>query len=474
MIITYLLEIIKVLQPNQRQEMALFLSSPHFNRGKNAQDLISLYQIIMDAAPDFSEGVLNKDWLCSQVFSEPIKVPGRLEKLISDLSKLLRSYALTQLYFSESNDDQQQIDWAKWLRTHGLTEASRKTMVKLKSKKERERFESLELYHADLLIAEEEHQWEGTHNVLKGDLGIPAVIYHLDLYYFNYRTELENRYLLQQKGPQLPDLAWTNVGMDFWQKESVLLQIAKSINDILNKGLPSSEGFQDLMHLLLSKEDVLSFKTIAQLYAYLRNYCTLLINGGDLKFIPILHEIHKDNLKRNYFLINGEISPNVYVNIVQVATRAKEYDWAKGFTEEYRQSIIGGDEGRFFYHFNMVHCLFAERRFEEALDHIPDAPSNSHYHHMVRRLELKIYYELNSDLLLYKMDAFRKFIVRTATKTIAANLRMMDLNFLNILMQLTQTPMKDKTRSARLISRIEAKKLLADRAWLLEKARERG
>ena len=77
-------------------------------------------------------------------------------------------------------------------------------------------------------------------------------------------------------------------------------------------------------------------------------------------------------------------------------------------------------------------------------------------------------------MLLYKLDAFRKFIVRTAPKTIAANLREMDLNFLNILLQLAQSPPKDKIRSAKLVERIERKKLVADRAWLIEKAKELG
>jgi hypothetical protein len=34
--------------------------------------------------------------------------------------------------------------------------------------------------------------------------------------------------------------------------------------------------------------------------------------------------------------------------------------------------------------------------------------------------------------------------------------------------------LKNKARSARLIARIESKKALADRVWLLEKARELG
>ncbi|MBK6995036.1 MAG: hypothetical protein IPH31_08930 [Lewinellaceae bacterium] len=206
----------------------------------------------------------------------------------------------------------------------------------------------------------------------------------------------------------------------------------------------------------------------------MRNTCTLLIDAGNLEFIPLLHAIHKDNLKRQYFLINGEISANAYLNLVQVATRARQTEWAKKFTEDYKGLITGGDEDQFFYRLNMAQCLFAEGKFEEASNHIPDAPSSSYYHHIARRLELKIYYELDSDLLPYKMEAFRKFIERTASKNIANNLKTLHINFIHFLLQLSQSPRKDKKRSALLIERINNKKLVAERSWLLEKARELG
>jgi len=89
---------------------------------------------------------------------------------------------------------------------------------------------------------------------------------------------------------------------------------------------------------------------------------------------------------------------------------------------------------------------------------------------MTRRLELKAYYELNSELFTYKLDAFRKFIERTAPKSIAANLRTMNLNFIHVLNQLIQSPPKDKDRAAKILRRIKEKTLICDRSWLMEKA----
>lgn len=232
------------------------------------------------------------------------------------------------------------------------------------------------------------------------------------------------------------------------------------MNEILKSDLPSVEAFQSLMQLLNKHENVLSFQTLSEFYAYLRSACTLLINGGYINFTPVLHQIHQGNLAQGLFFINGEISPNVYINLVQTALRAKDVAWATAFTEQYQNKIIGGDEGRFFYRFNLAHCLFAQGDFNAALSQIPVAFTNSHYHHIIRRLEIKIYYELRSELFVYKLDAFRKFVERTAPKTIAANLRKMDLNFFNILNQLSRVSKKGKAVAERLVERIEHKRLV--------------
>lgn len=472
---TYLLEVIKALTPDERQEMACFLASPYFNRGKHARAIAQLYQIILAAAPGFSETLLNRERVTALVFPDPDATPGRLEKLIADLNKLLRTFAITQQYLTEKNEARQTIDWARWLRKKGLADTSRKVVEKLKKKRTGGQLESLEQYRIDYLVAEEEHEWQSMHNYFKGDVNIPDFILSLDRYCNNYRVELNNRYLIQQTGAQLPDLESSKFETEHKKTEDFLFQVSSKINDLLRKKAPVVEDFQELMRYLDQRKANFPHDTLAQFYTYLRNTCSMLINAGNNEFIPVLHQIYRENFEQGYFYVDGKIPPNVYLNQVQIALQALEYNWSIEFTETHKDRIMGGDEGRFFYRFNMAQCHFATHKFEEALDILPEAPSNSHYHRMIRRLELQIYYELRSDLLPYKIDAFRKFIVRTATKTISDNLQKMNLNFLNILTQLSQAPLKDKARSERLLARIEKKKKqLAALPWLMEKARELG
>jgi hypothetical protein len=474
MINTYLLEVIKSLSPTELKAAEEYLFFQKSMKKAVSEEVCQLFCVIVKSAPDFSEEHLKKEHIYEAVYGKQPFVAGKLEKLMAELNKSLRIHLLSEYYQDKTNEVQKQIDWAAWLRERGMADRSRQSIAKARSQVENEWPESLSKARYQLLIAEEEIKWESSYNQVKGDLNIPKAIFHLGHYYHVCRLEWINRYRIQQKGAQLVDLELMEAHFDDFCKQSVQLSLLNRIHIFLQSDEPSPEEARNIFTQLTENSHRLSEDAVDDFFAYLRNICTLLINAGALEFIPVLFEIQKDNLERGFLTVNGQIPHNAYLSVVQIAIRAQESAWAVQFTQNYRNKILGGDEADFFFRFNLAHCLFAQKDFNKALDTIPDAPSSIHYHHILRRLELKLYYELKSDLLLFKLDAFRKYIERTAVKTISNQLRTMDLNFLNILLQLAQSPPKDKARSARLVARIESKKLIADRGWLLEKARELG
>ncbi|HLP96208.1 MAG TPA: hypothetical protein VK168_19330 [Saprospiraceae bacterium] len=353
-------------------------------------------------------------------------------------------------------------------------ERSRQVLEKSKTAPSQNNKESIEMYFQHFRMEEERHEWEASNNQLRSDINLINVIEHLDLFYFNYRIELVNRFLLQKKAMSLPEFNLAVPELTELLGKSKRLDITYKIFQLLNQENPSGAEVLELNKILQDMEDKFSFSTLDNLFAYLRSLCTLSINAGKTDFITVLHEINKNNLEKGYLFLFGKLPFHSYLNLVQVALRSKDISWAKEVTERFRNSILEPGDYAFSYKLNLAQCFFEENRYDDAFDSLPNVSSNSHYHHVVRRLELKILYELKSDLLLYKIDSFRKFVERTALKLLASSYREMDLNFLKILHQLAQSPPKDKARSARLIKRIEEKKFIAERTWLLEKARELG
>lgn len=134
--------------------------------------------------------------------------------------------------------------------------------------------------------------------------------------------------------------------------------------------------------------------------------------------------------------------------------------------------MIGENETRDIYRFNLANYFFAIGRFSDCLDNIPSSSPFVDYLLLGKRLELKAYYELRSDLLAYKLDAFKMFLSRTSPKMLSEVQRKVNIEFANLLTQLTASIPGDKKRAGILIKRIEEKKHAAEWRWLLLKAED--
>lgn len=147
----------------------------------------------------------------------------------------------------------------------------------------------------------------------------------------------------------------------------------------------------------------------------------------------MLHELYKDNLVRGYLHYEGKLHPSRYIAVSSHAIRVKDFDWALEFIEKYKNELIGENETRDIYRMNLANYLFAVGRFDECLDNIPSSSPFLDYMLKGKRLELKALYELRSDLLSYKLDAFKMFLSRTSQKLLSEQQRRIHGDFANFL-----------------------------------------
>jgi hypothetical protein len=84
-----------------------------------------------------------------------------------------------------------------------------------------------------------------------------------------------------------------------------------------------------------------------------------------------------------------------------------------------------------------------------------------------RRLEMKCFYEIQSNLLDYKIDAFRMFLSRTGKELLPAIRKNRNGNFANLLARILTTPKGDKKRVQKLLKSVEDEKGLVEREWLV-------
>lgn len=476
MVNSQLIDLLRHFSPKELKELRLFLASPYFNRGNFVKETIALMHFIAAAAPGFSETDLEREKAYQHVFPGASVVEGKLDKVMSELHKLAKEFLSVNHYMREENEFRRLLDQAAFYRDHALDNRHRNIVQKLEAYQNATTCRDQDFFERAFLLDSEIHSCENLHNQKRGDVHIPKTLQSLDLQYFLLKTELLNKFLLQYKVARLdiPEEMIQTI------KESRLperyadvypvLLISYKIFLLLEKDQTDVSEFHELHQLLRRHEPEIEPGLLKSYYTYLRNFCALLVNTGRTEFLSNLFTFQKEHLERGYLYYDNKIPPSTFLNTSNSALRLREFQWAENFILTHKGRIAGDNENQDYYHLVLANLLFHKGAYQNALDILPQSFQEIAYYNLSRRLELKIYYELNSDLLPYKIDAFKMYLSRASQKVISMHIREQNASFVNLLFQLSNTTPGDTTRSQRLIQRIHAKQSIAERDWLLEKA----
>ena len=471
-----LVELFNVLTDKEIKGLNTYLSSTYTAKIRYRSEVINLFTILQNYSKLGKMSEMDKELIYKKIFPTKTFSSSQLDRVIFELMQAIRQFLLIESYMSDANILQQQLDLTDILRNRGLLPKATQTLEQVFKLLEQIRMKGTKyfgkLYEATLMARN-----LATYNITwKNDLHIVATLEHLDEYYYASKFDLINQYLLLAKSSRLEkansqkEIVNTLIHMpDTNIIKTPYLIVSEKIYQMLEDPSPSKDRLDHLLDLLHKYESELDKKALQDFFSYLRNYSSYLIINGQYELYPTIHEIHKDNLKKGYFFYEGKIPRGSYFNIVNTALRSKQSSWALDFAEEHKDLVIGTDEDKKEV-FNLAMALyyFHQSKFDQALELLPSHSTNLDHHLVIRRLELKIYYEMRSDLLTYKLDAFKMYLSRAAKNTISDDNREQNANFVNLLIQINQMIKGDSDRAQRILERIEQKKLLFEKEWLLE------
>ena len=424
------------------------------------------------------EQVLEKRAVFNALFTGQEFVEGKLEKVMVEAHKVVRSFMLSKYYFREENDFQQVLDFSEIVREQNLEARYQHLLTKLQKIQNYSQKGNVSYFHRQYLLEYAIHDEECQRNQKKGNLNIPPTIKALEMHYHLNRLALLNRFLLQQKVANIeipetmrPLLVENEVPERFLEDSSYLL-VSYTISNLLRKKHPEPADARGLLDLLKLHEPNLDADALKEYYTYLRNICVLVLRNGqeseEINFT--LYELYKDNLDRGYLHYEGKLHPSRYLAISDLAARVKQYEWWLAFIEKYKHDIIGENETQDIYRFNMASYLFGIGKYSECLDFIPATSPFVDYLLHGKRLELKALFELKSDLFSYKLDAFKMFLSRTSQKILPDMQRQKNVDFNNLLTQIAASTPGDQKRAQRVIKHVDENRNAVDWPWLLAKA----
>lgn len=207
---------------------------------------------------------------------------------------------------------------------------------------------------------------------------------------------------------------------------------------------------------------------LKEIYATAISYCINRVNKGDISFQRENFDLYRETIEQNIIVINSEISSTTFRNIVHIALRVGEFDWAENFIFEYSKYI---DEKyrENAVEFSLARLEFYRKDFNKVLNHLNNVTYEDVWYNLgSKSLLIFTYYELDeSDALESLLQAFKMYIRRE--KSLTNDRKETYLNLIKFTLNLMKLSHKDKEKLTKLRTEISNTKGVVSKPWLLEK-----
>lgn len=203
------------------------------------------------------------------------------------------------------------------------------------------------------------------------------------------------------------------------------------------------------------------------------NYCNRKINQGKLHFLSESFQMYVEVIdKALIYNEQHQMSHWTYKNVVVLALRLGEFDWASHFVEHY-QGRIPEAFRKNAVTYNLAQIQFYQKDYEEVLSLLQEVEyEDVTYNLGAKTMLLATYYELGEWEALQALgDSFRVFIHRRKS-TLTDARRNSYLNLIKFTLKLANID-HHSAAFTRLLEQLNASKVIASEKWIREKVQEK-
>ena len=425
-----LLDFIKKIPQNELERLHDFVRSPFFNKGKDAQYHVLLFEHIKNNVLDFENSNLNKENIALTLFSTNDKAQiERLNKIMSGLTKLVEEYIIYTYSGLDKKGDfanhtKRNLILLKFYRKNELNNKFDNLLYDLQKAQEevilKDKNFFLQQFDIEYAVLKE----KSSKNKGKGNLNLPNTLKYLDWYYFVLRLELSNLLVTQNLFTATQEKEYEQFRQFVPFVESFedglppIVKIALEVTKLISNSNSNTEMpiVENLIALLQQNKSELPIPFIYDIHASIRNYFTLLYNEGNLDILKELFDFQCYQLKEGYFYTDNKIKANAFLGIVNNSLKLKQYEWVKTFLEKHEFAIIG-DTDNALYKFNLENYYFSTKDYAKIEYSFVYPYKDTNYLTAARRLEIKFLYEQEDFYALdFKIKAFSQFLFNNREK----------------------------------------------------------
>lgn len=475
-------KLLNTLKLFSREEIYLlsdFLHSPYFMSEAHRRERLPLFQYIINYYGQWDHADLAKTVVLEKVYGGKKIAVGKFDKLMSALLKDIHQFIA--VHFKEWKEDplQDMVTLISFFRTRNAYKSVTHYLDKVKKQLANTKLQGKQYFFNDYMIGGELiHKYYLADDKHSDKLDYASIFQPLDTFYLLSKLE-RACFLLSLKRFRKPvDLLelvdFLDTVKPLYQRlgllEIPLISIYYLVYDMLKAENVAEEDYWKLKELIEKHETTIPSESAKILNGLLRNFIIEQHNRGAKHLLQEIFNLHRMHLEKGYLNFEKGILPSVFKNIVTMGVRVKEYDWVYQFLNNYKNKIEGTTTPKDVYDYNLASYYFERQSYEEAMDLLRDQYEDIFYKIAAKRLELKILYEVHSDILDAKMDAFKIYVFRLPKKAILDHKRASNNHFIDFLRQLRnpKTAFSPK-RIERLRQRVNDSQFITEKDWLLEK-----
>jgi hypothetical protein len=458
-----LLDLMKSLTKHDMRELRKVVRSPYFNQ---REDVIQLFDFIEKSLNSKTPNLL-KENAYKNLFQNKTYDDVLMRQIMSYLYKIIQKYLITEGVLENENESQLQLIYA--LRQRNTDKLLEKQFIDSINIVENKGYKNSKYHFYKYSIRVEEHDFR-SQKKREANLNLQNLSNELDYFYMSetlryaclmyaHQTVSKHNYVQSLLDSTLEIVALLK---ELPPSVSVYYHTYKALTDT-----NSELHFKELKKIIVEKGYLFTENERRDLYVLATNYCIGRLNRGDKAYGKEALELYRARLDNNVLLENGVLPPYSYKNILMLALKAEEYDWAERVLHDFKQYLPEKERENIF-NYNLAIFYFRTGKYPEAMMLLQKVNLNDVLYNLdARRLLARIYYETDEQNALHSLIESSKVYLHRQ-KDIGYH-HDMYANYFRFLDKMLKIDLKKAESRAILRGEVEGTQLLAEREWLMER-----
>ncbi len=444
-----------------------FHTSPYHNSNQRVSTLLNhlLQAIRTKQAP------LPKKEMGTLIWSDKNYEDRKIRKLCNESLQLFESFVAIE--FFQRDRALEATTRLKALQEANLTELYKSNVKKARTMLERQADRAGDLFYHQYQLEQSLYDMQEGSVQRFDQINLDRILDHLDTFYVTEKLRFYCEILSRKSFAthQYRNLLIDEVLLLVKQEDFSETPVVSIYHQIILTHLePNVEDHYFLLRHQLEEHGAdLPKAEMSQVYQAALNYCNRQINNGKFYFLNESFALYKQFLQRELIFENGYITHWTFKNVVVLALRLKEFDWAKRFIHKYGQYIHETHrENAITY--NLAQLYFYQKEYTAVLTQLQAVQYKDVTYNLGSKAMLfATYYELNEWEALHSLAASFRLYINRRKATISEKRRLSYTNFINFTLKLSKIISGDQGAIEKLWDTIGKTSSIASESWLKEK-----